>query len=609
MKTPFYRLIDRHVAGVAFIFAAAALAGCSDSDNDDPPPAPPPPVQGPAITALTCDDTLKTAFKPDTNTQVLLVKSFKKGDALLLTGTAGATTPVATNDVCMVKLNVGPGNPGPEDAPSTSAGIGIEVWLPSAQAWNNRIRVKGGGGWAGGVQSSLTAIASAGTTTDSAAGVAMTEGAVSATTDTGHKAGNGNWTMNPDGTINTASWKDFSDRSLHEMALKTKALAKGFYGKDARYAYWDGFSTGGRQGMKEVQAHPEDFDGVLAGAPAMNWSKFQTSQLYMQLAQLRDLGANMTPAQLNLVSNAAINACDVVNGTHLGYIPDPTSCAYDPTTDINVLCTASGGVNTTGDCVTTAQANVVNKIWYGITADGSVPSPATDIGTGKTLAVNQKWYGLTRGTTLLGLAGPVPFFIAPDWVAIELQNPTIAAPTFINATGNGANGWRDLSYAQLANALDRGAALDPAFANINTDNPDLSKFRDRGGKLLSYHGLSDQLIFPTGTINYYERVLAQMGGLSAVQNFYRLYLVPGMGHGFVNGTANPTANPPLPTLEKLYGALTDWVEKGIAPNVITAETAVTTANPVQKSRPLCLYPQKATYTSGNPNLATSYTCS
>lgn len=598
-------------SGLVMLAALSGVAGCSGSDNSGASQAPAAPA--PQAT-LACDESMKSAFKPDANTTVLLVKAFKKGDPLLLTGSATSGTPVAGNDVCVVKLNVGPGNPGPADAPSTSAGIGIEVWLPSQANWNNRIHIKGGGGWAGTPQASLTVLA--GAAPDSAgspADTALREGAVSASTDAGHvgspPVADGSFTLKPDGTVNTALWQDFSERAIHEMALKTKALTKAYYGRDAKFSYWNGFSTGGRQAMKEAQANPADFDGILAGAPAINWSKFQTSQLYMQLAQLRDLGSNMTPNQLDLVSNAAISACDLVGGQHLGYIPDPSQCRYDPTTDATVLCKANGGANTTPDCVTPTQANVVNKIWYGLTADGSVPSPATDNGLNTTTTGSQRWWGLNRGTTLIGLAGPVPFPISTDWVAIELQNPTIGGPLLRNASGNGANGWTSLSYAQLSNAFDRGVALDPAFANINTDNPDLSKFRDRGGKLISYHGLADQLIFPQGTVAYYERVLAQMGGAASVQNFYRLYLVPGMGHSLGNGSSNPAANPPLPTADQLYALLTAWVEQGTAPGRVDIRTAVTAENPVQKSRAICQYPQKARYTAGDPTQAASYTCS
>ena len=164
-------------ASLAALFAAVALQACGGGD-DSPAPAPAP---APAPTALTCDDSMKAAFKPDANTTVLLVKSFKKGDPLLLTGTATGSTPIAANDLCFVKLQVGPGNPGPASAPSTSAGIGIEVWLPTAANWNTRIHNLGGGGWAGGNHLSLTAFGSVG-----AAATAGTEGSVVGTTDTGH---------------------------------------------------------------------------------------------------------------------------------------------------------------------------------------------------------------------------------------------------------------------------------------------------------------------------------------------------------------------------------------------------------------------------------------
>ncbi|MEC4720837.1 tannase/feruloyl esterase family alpha/beta hydrolase [Noviherbaspirillum sp. CPCC 100848] len=595
--------------------SAAALVGCGSSDdNSDQAPQ-----QAPQST-LVCDDSMKTAFAPDASTTVTMVKSFKKGEPLLLTGAATPTTPTASNDVCVVKLNVGPGNTGPADAPSTSPGIGIEVWLPAPANWNNRLHLKGGGGWAGTAErSTTTLVGTSSGSSGSVATTAMVEGAVSASTDTGHTGTvpgrDASWAMNPDGTINTALWRDFSERAIHEMAVKTKALAKSYYGRDARYSYFNGFSTGGRQGMKEAQANPADFDGILAGAPAFNWTKFITAELYPQIVYQRDLGGvNLTAGQLSLMSNAAIDACGTVGGVKLGYIPDPSQCTYDPRKDANVLCNGQAGVgitgaNTTANCVNLTQATAMNKIWYGQTVDGSVPDPAADNGWSITPSGSQKWYGLTRGTDLnAGLGGATQFPIASEMVALELQNPLLASNLFRNATGNGADRWKSLTYAELANASDRGVALQPQFANINTDNPDLSAFRNRGGKLLSYHGLADTLIMPQGTVNYYNRVAAQMGGIPAIQSFYRFYLVPGMAHGFANGTSNPTANPPLPTNDQLYRLLTDWVENGTAPGTITA-TAPATATLGQKSRPLCLYPQKATYTSGDPNVASSYTCS
>jgi hypothetical protein len=598
---------------IATVAALAACGGDGDSSSAAIPQS-----------LLTCDDSLKTGFSPDANTTVVAVKSFKKGDALLLSGTATAQTPKAANDVCMVKLNVGPGNPGPAGAPSTSTGIGIEIWLPAKANWNNRVHAVGGGGWMGGAAGSAVAIASFPGLWDPA-GIAGGEGAVSSLTDTGHTIGfDGSFAMNPDGTINKTLMTDFASRAIHEQAVKTKALATAYYGSAPKYMYWEGGSTGGRQGLNLAQNNPADYDGIIANYPSNNFTRFITAELYPQIVFQRDLGGTpLTTAQQDLVSNAAIAACDVVGGKHLGYILDPSACTYDPTTDSAVLCMADGGSNATAACVSKTQATAVNKIWYGMTSDGSVPSPATD--NGWALAATstlpgsgiQRWFGQTRGTSLYaamfsfngvnGLASPNgPFPIASDLVALELQNPTLAEPNFKNATGNGQSLWKSLSYAQLANAFDRGVALQGQFGNVNTDNPDLSAFKNRGGKMLAWHGLADELIMPQNSVNYYNRVAAQMGGLTSVQNFYRLYLVPGLGHGTPNGTSNPAAAPPSFTPTQMYGLLTNWVENGVAPDQVTLQSS---AGGVTNSRPVCVYPKKATYTSGDPKTAASYTCS
>jgi feruloyl esterase len=310
-----------------------------------------------------------------------------------------------------------------------------------------------------------------------------------------------------------------------------------------------------------------------------------------------------------LLGNAAINACDVVGNQHLGYIPDPSQCRYDPTQDLSVICASSGGNAPAGSCVTQQQAVAMNKIWYGETADGSVPSPSSDNGFALEPQGSQRWYGLTRGTNISGLAGPTPFTIASDMVALELQKPSFASTNFINATGNGMDGWKAMSYIDLSNAYDQGVALQTQFANINTDDNNLAEFAARGGKMLVYHGLSDTLIPPQGTLNYYNRLTSKMGGDTVVKNFYRLFLVPGMAHGFANGTTNTAANPPLPTVDQLYLALTAWVEQGQPPSRIDITSQATTANTKSTSRPLCLYPAKANFVGADPGAASSYNCS
>lgn len=582
--------------------AATLLVSACGSDNDQPIPSETP-------VALRCDDSITTGFKPDADTTVLVVKAFKKGDPLLLTGTATAQTPIAGNDLCMVKLNVGPGNPGPADATSTSPGIGIEIWLPTLANWNQRIHVLGGGGWGGGVAGSATAIQNQLNAGGAPAALAATEGAVSAVTDTGHSiATSGSFTMQPDGTVASAQWRDFTARSVHETAVKTKALTQAYYGQAAKYAY---------------------FDGILVAFPAINWTRFITADLYPQIVYQQDLaGVPLTTAQQNLTSNAAIQSCDMVGGRHLGYILDPSQCRYDPTKDAAVLCmgvAGNGGVvgaSSDAACVNLAQATAVNKIWYGMTVDGSVPDPAVDNGWDTDLVGKRVWYGTPRGTDYATIGSPAgPFFIASETVALALQDPRYADATFQNATGNGQSKWKTLGYAGLANAYDRSVALQSTFSNVDANNPDLAAFKARGGKILHYHGLGDSAITAQGSAHYFNRVVAQMGGQSGVDSFYRLYLVPAMGHGFMcpgvgfycndfttrypNGTSNPDADPPVPDRLQLYAALQKWVEQGIAPDVMPATSLATTP---EKNLPLCAYPKKISFQSGDPLVAASYTC-
>ena len=327
----------------------------------------------------------------------------------------------------------------------------------------------------------------------------------------------------------------------------------------------------------------------------------------------------LTAAQLAQVSGNAVSACDVVGGLHRGFILDPQQCTYDPARDASALCTGTvgtGGVvgtNGTAACVTPVQAQATNKIWFGQTPDGSVPDPAADNGFNANLTANQLWYGLSRGATLSGLAGGAPFSISSDMTALELQNPTLATPSFLNASGNGANGWKNLTYGQLADAFAQGIALQPFFGNINTDSADLSAAKAAGVKILQYHGSADVLIPTTNSINYYTRVANLDGGFAKTQAYDRLFLIPGMGHcagvGTAQGTAGPavaTANFAQPASGQLFAVMKAWVEGGAA----SAPASVTVTSPdATTSQLLCPYPQKATYSgAGSISAAASYTC-
>ncbi|MCB2074685.1 MAG: tannase/feruloyl esterase family alpha/beta hydrolase [Novosphingobium sp.] len=602
-------------------------------------PAVPAYAEGAAKAGLACDETLKSQFRPDAQTNVILVKQFRAGESIALDGDNPARSPKATNGVCLVKLVVGPGNPGPKDAPSTSRGIGIEIWLPSHDRWNKRIHAMGGGGFQGGRHASPEGIGS-----PYAYFIADREGAVSSTTDTGHgdeivlgtAQPRGDFALNPDGSFASNLWEDFAVRAIHEQAVKTKALTEAFYGEPAKFAYWEGGSTGGRQGHKLAQAYPDDFDGIIANYPALNWNPFVAALLYPQFVIQRDLGGEpLSQAQLDLVSNAAIAACDVTGGQHVGFILDPSRCAYDPVRDRAVLCLSDGGTNDTPDCVTRKQATAINKMWYGPTRDGSVPDPAKDNGWIMPRAHGHLWYGLTRGTSLwnayftrafgfpAGVANPgnTPT-LGSDMIAIIAEEPSLADNGFVNESGKAQSGWKDLTYGEFAQLLEQAVAEDSEkFASINTDDPDLSEFRDRGGKMLFWHGLNDELIPPQGSVQYYEAVLAEMGGAEAVHEFYRLYLVPGAGHGSPNGSSNPGANPPQMGFQ-LYPLLVEWVENGKAPGAITLNTPSpgqpgaiggiplppVAPDARQMSLPACPYPERISYVAGDPFQAGSYEC-
>lgn len=594
---------------LAELALASPVAASSDSSHK--------PVQ------LSCDSSIVEHFQSNVLTRVQLVRQFRKGEALPLAWPLqqselgflddyGSFAMVAEADLCLVKLLVGPGNPGPVDAPSTSSGIGIEVWLPSQTAWNGRVHAVGTGGLGGGWQSDLVK-ASAWTGVDwrLASAMAAEEGAVVSTTDTGHAASalDGSFGLNPDGSINEALWLDYASRSAHEQAIVTKALATAYYGRAPDFSYFDGGSAGGRQALVLAQRYPDDYDGLVSAYPAIHISKFAVAGMYPHIVVQRDLdGKYMSSEQLDLVSMAAIAACDIVGGKHLGFIISPETCRYDPTKDPAVLCAASGGQNKTPACVTREQARAINKIWYGMTSDGSVPDPAVDNGLGP-LTGQHRWYGVPRGINLNHLVSPLgPSPISASFLAVVLQDPTLALPTFRNATANGQNGWKALGYKQLSYAFDMADKLQPQLGFVDAGDPDLSEFQKRGGKLIHFHGTADAVIPYLGSVDYYGRVMEVMGGSKAVQNFYRFYVVHAMNHGAVNGAAKPDANPPLLRVGKAeaYKWLTDWVEKGIPPENIVLESA--SDKPFLKSLPLCLYPTHPVHIGGDIHAAASYAC-
>jgi Tannase and feruloyl esterase len=580
---------------------------------------------------LACDDGIKQVFRPDANTSVIAVRLVKKGEELQA---PDAQTPVtAAADLCLVKLLVGPGNTAEKDksARSYSEGIGIEVWLPTPANWNERIRNYGGGGWVGGghryadkIGSKVPAIVNANI------------GYASGTTDAGQPwYQDGSFAFLSDGKVNAEALRAFSVDAMVEQAVKTKALVNLYYGKPPKFAYYDGHSQGGRQGMKIVQEYPELYDGYLIGQPAFSIAKFGTASIYPQIVMKTELGytsvnkseANAFAAKVDAANRRAVAACDKAG---LGFLLDPFACDYDPARDAAALCTGEAGIGVTGSnadaasCMSAKEAKALGSIWYGATRDGSVdPAQTRDSRSGKTLGKGQIWWAFTRGTAIASQIKSA----SADTLSLALQDVRYAADASATTSIPIANGsiairnkWLELDYAGVADAIDKAVALQPTlFANLITDKADLAKLRDLGRKVIVWTGLADDAIPPAGNVNYHERVVAAMGGDAEVQKFMRMYLLPGAAHSsqgraYAAGGKNEAV--PLPKLpgnanqtpardqDQFFTALTDWVEKGAAPGEIMLSSRDNTI-----SYPACVYPLMTTWDGRGPaTQASSFGC-
>jgi pimeloyl-ACP methyl ester carboxylesterase len=350
------------------------------------------------------------------------------------------------------------------------------------------------------------------------------------------------------------------------MTVVGKVLTQSFYGKAPRFSYFVGGSTGGRQGLMEAQRYPADYDGIFSGCPAINWASMVPSTLWPQVV-MHDAKHLATKEKLDAVTAAAIAACDQDDGVSDGVIDDPSKCEWDPKTFVGT---------TVGDGTFTEEdANVVRKIWDGPTGH-----------EGRFI-----WHGLSRGASLVATAGtegmplrPKPFGIGLDWFRYFLAQ----SPGF-DGTG--------MTAAEFELLVNQSVELfGPVF---NANDPDLSAFRDRGGKVIILHGLTDQLIPHGGTIDYYERVQKQMGGEAQTAEFARLFLVPGVDHGFRGPGAAPNMN-------RLMLTLVGWVEEGKAPDQLLGE-ALDAAGKVIRTRPIFPYPQTTRYTgTGDPDNAQNF---
>ena len=426
--------------------------------------------------------------------------------------------------------------------PSKDSDIKIEVWLP-ATGWNGKLQSVGNGGWSGAINYGGLANA-------------VAHGYASASTDTGHSGDRAQFALgHPEKLI------DFGYRSEHEMTVKAKAVIAAFYGNAPRLSYWNGCSSGGKQGLKEAQKYPEDYNGIIAGAPANNWVALLSSDMRNSVALLKDPASHMTAAKLAVVHKAAVAACDALDGVTDGIIGDPTKCHFDPSA---LLCQGTE----TESCLTAAQVAAVKQIYSPLTN----PHTHAEIYPGLEPGSEPGW---------VAFAGPEPFPISTDYFRYVVhQNLDWDFRTF--------DAGQDVA---LAAKLDRGDVLKAV-------DPDLRKFVSHGGKLILYHGWSDNLIAPLNSVQYFESVTAKLGGPEKTGESVRLFMAPGMSH--CGGGDGPNSFDMLTPLEQ-------WVEQGKAPESVVA--AHRSSGRVDRTRPWCPYPQVAQYKgSGSTDDAANFVC-
>jgi feruloyl esterase len=371
-------------------------------------------------------------------------------------------------------------------------------------------------------------------------------------TDDGHSGPGGNFVLgHPDKYI------DFAYRSEHEMTLKSKAIVRAFYGRKPRYSYWDGCSGGGREGLIQAYRYPDEFDGIIAGDPA----NFRRNAWAMWIAQasFKDPADHIPASKFPMIHHAVLEACDAIDGLKDGLIDDPRKCNFDPQV---LQCKGDDAPN----CLTAPQVQTARTI---------LSAPTNSSG-------QQVFQRLEPGTELRWArlaGGPEPGALFLDYFKyVVFKDPQ----------------WNWKSFN-----LDRDSMLaDQAMQGVLDLQPDLTRFARHGGKLLLYQGWADQQVAPGAIIQFYEAMSGPSGERAHVGQWARLFMAPGMGHCL--GGEGPD------TFNKL-GALEEWVEQRQAPDRIIA--AHSTHGEVDRTRPLCPYPQVARYLgSGDVDEAASFRC-
>ncbi len=434
--------------------------------------------------------------------------------------------------------------------------------------WSGKLQGLGNGGFAGQIDYYEL-------------GAAVKRGYAVAATDTGHA-----------GTPIDATWAlghpekvaDFGHRGIHEMTRVAKAAIHAFYASDPKHSYFAGCSDGGREALMEAQRYPEDYDGILAGAPANFWTRLLATSVWDTQALTLDQASYIPAEKIPAVAAAVLASCDALDGVRDGILNDPRQCRFEP-----AALTCKGGEES-DKCLTAPQAAALKKIYDG---------PRDSNG-------HQFFPGYLPGAE----DGPGGWGV---WIVGPAPNKSLMAFFGLGYFSNMVYEKADWDYRTFALEPGTKLAEEKTAGALNAVDPNLKPFKARGGKLILYHGWEDPAIPATNTINYYQSVIAKMGQKSA-DSFVRLYMVPGMQH--CDGGPGPNsfgqAGGVMPDDPRHNArmALEQWVEKGAAPSTIIAtKHGEGPEHPVKMTRPLCAYPQSAKYKgTGDTSDATNFVC-
>jgi feruloyl esterase len=367
---------------------------------------------------------------------------------------------------------------------------------------------------------------------------------------------------------------DYYYRAIHETAVTAKAVIRTFYGNGPRFSYFSGCSFGGLQALTEVQRYPDDYDGVIAGAPAVSRADFLSTFVWVAQALSAAPGSHIPANKLPAIEAAVVAACDTLDGVKDGLISDPMKCRFDPEA---LRCKGPESPR----CLTQAQTTALRKFYTGPrNSKGEPIAPGFPPGA----------EGCVWGQSLCE------------------GSASRRATIFFDGMLNSRFSVRTFNFDDDVQALN----ADSEMKLMNVAEANLKPFKDRGGKLIIEHGWADGTSNPLNTVNYYRRVVATMGR-DAADGFLRLYMIPGMSHCGGPGLADQPTGPGLNRFrEPMTRALVSWVESGVEPGPIIATKYKIEGNPasgVARTRPLCPYPQVAVYGGGGSiDDASNFSC-